>query len=94
MPGGMAAAAVGGQVTYETFTDELDELQQQCLVTGGAGSTGAGDRTVQAIYAEMNFPALIILRFKFQVVMTNIMTLVIHLTRKPQSVLSRFKVFF
>lgn len=59
MPGGMAAMAVGGQVTYETFSDELDELQQQGLVTGGgAGSTGAGDRTVQALYAEVNFPVI------------------------------------
>ena len=28
------------------------------MTGGGAGSTGAGDRTVQAIYAEMNFPVI------------------------------------
>lgn len=59
MPGGTAALAVGTQVTYERFTDELDELQQQGLVTGGgSGSTGGGDRSVRALYTELNLPVI------------------------------------
>lgn len=58
-PGGMAALAVGSQVTYETFYDVLDPLQQQGLVTGGgAGSTGGGNRAVQAVFTELSVPVI------------------------------------
>lgn len=59
LPNGAVAMAVGAQVFNEKFSDVLDPLSQEGGVAGGgAGSTGAGDRQVTAVFAEFNIPVL------------------------------------
>lgn len=59
LPQGPVYMAVGAQVTYETFSDDYDDLSLAGGVSGGgSGSKGAGHRGVQALFTEFSLPII------------------------------------
>ena len=56
MGGGTAAMAVGAEYREEEWTDIYDSLSAAGVVSGSAGNSAFGDRTIKAAYFEALFP--------------------------------------
>ncbi len=55
---GFVSVAVGGEYRYEDFVDQYDSLSEGGQVVGSSGNSAAGDRTVAAVFAEVQVPLL------------------------------------
>ena len=58
MGGGTAAMAVGAEYREEEWVDIYDSLSAAGVVSGSAGNSAFGDRTVKAAYFEALFPII------------------------------------
>jgi iron complex outermembrane receptor protein len=58
MGGGTAAMAVGAEYREEEWVDIYDSLSAAGVVSGSAGNSAFGDRTIQAAYFEALFPII------------------------------------
>jgi iron complex outermembrane receptor protein len=56
MGGGTAAMAAGFEYREESWTDIYDSLSASGVVSGSAGNSAFGDRTIKAAYFEALFP--------------------------------------
>ncbi len=58
MGGGTAAMAVGGEYREENWDDVYDSLSAAGVVSGSAGNSAFGSRTVRAVFVEALFPII------------------------------------
>lgn len=56
LPGGTAAAVVGGEYREEFYQDNYDPLSESGQIVGSAGNSASGGRDVYAGYVEALFP--------------------------------------